>query len=253
MSPFSIRFDDAVQDQVYDDLERRGIACLENAVSPEEIAAIRTRVDALIDEHGAKYFSLINPWKTMGPPFSELGEDAGFVGLLKALSARGCARAAEQSFELYNVLRVIAGSHSARRAYELHYDATVITALLPVYIPDGAPDKAGDLVAVPNLRRFRRSAALNVAEKAIVQNRLLRPLVKRRYIDPARHVVKLKPGNLYFFWGYRTLHGNLPCEAGATRATLLFHYGDPHAGDRLTGGILRLRKGREKRRLEAAA
>lgn len=252
MSSFAIDFDQATQDKVFADLEARGIACLENAVLPEQISALRARVDGLIDEHGAKYFSLIDPWKTMGPPFSELGNDSGFVGLLNALSRRGCARAAAKPFELYNVLRVIAGEHSAKRAYELHYDATVITALLPIYIPDGEPDKAGDLVAVPNLRGYRGNAAANVAEKALIQNRLLRPLVKKRYVDPAKHVVKLKPGNLYFFWGYRTLHGNLPCEAGATRATLLFHYGDPHAGDPLTTGILKLRKWREKRRLEAA-
>jgi hypothetical protein len=35
-------------------------------------------------------------------------------------------------------------------------------------------------------------------------------------------------GNVYLFWGYRGLHGNMPCESGALRATLLLHFGRPH-------------------------
>ena len=45
--------------------------------------------------------------------------------------------------------------------------------------------------------------------------------------------IKLKPGNLYLFWGYRSIHTNEPCDPDKTRATALFHYVDPHTDSRL--------------------
>ena len=38
----------------------------------------------------------------------------------------------------------------------------------------------------------------------------------------------MKPGNVYLFWGYRSLHANLPVDSLYTRATLLYHFGDVH-------------------------
>jgi hypothetical protein len=89
---------------------------------------------------------------------------------------------------------------------------------------------------------------VNLIEKALLQNPLANRLYKRRYGSGLHDVLKLAPGNLYFFWGYRTLHGNLPAEANTRRATLLFHYGDPHRGSIVTKTILKLKWLREKAR-----
>jgi hypothetical protein len=40
--------------------------------------------------------------------------------------------------------------------------------------------------------------------------------------------IELQPGNLYAFCGYRSLHGHEPCGDQDLRATLLFHYANPH-------------------------
>jgi hypothetical protein len=45
--------------------------------------------------------------------------------------------------------------------------------------------------------------------------------------------IPMVPGNLYFFWGYRSVHANEACNPDKTRATALFHFGDPHASSRL--------------------
>jgi len=37
------------------------------------------------------------------------------------------------------------------------------------------------------------------------------------------------PGDLYFFWGYRSVHTNMPCDPDKVRAPALFHFGDPHS------------------------
>ena len=40
--------------------------------------------------------------------------------------------------------------------------------------------------------------------------------------------IKMVPGNLYLFWGYRSVHTNEPCDPASIRATALFHYANPH-------------------------
>ena len=48
----------------------------------------------------------------------------------------------------------------------------------------------------------------------------------------------MEVGNLYLFSAYRNLHGNMPCESGALRATLLLHFGRPHgSSDALTAAM----------------
>jgi hypothetical protein len=242
----------SVEDRIFDDLQRTGLACLENAVSPEYLQLCRARVEALLHEKGERYFSIIQPWKESPSfPFDVIATDDAFLTLMRNLSIRGHSAESVEGQELYNVLRVIAGTDSGTRAFEFHYDATVVTVLMPLFIPTGEPDKSGDLVALPLNRGYRASALFNIAEKILLQNPIAYKIYGWRFGKGGRNVVKLKPGNLYFFWGYRTLHGNLPCEPNQRRATLLFHYGDPHRGDLLTKGIVKLRGLRERMRLAA--
>ncbi len=44
----------------------------------------------------------------------------------------------------------------------------------------------------------------------------------------AKYTYLMKPGNIYLFWGYRSLHANLPVDPDYTRATMLYHFGDVH-------------------------
>jgi hypothetical protein len=41
--------------------------------------------------------------------------------------------------------------------------------------------------------------------------------------------IRMVPGNLNLFWGYRSVHANEACDPDKIRATALFHFGDPHA------------------------
>ena len=47
---------------------------------------------------------------------------------------------------------------------------------------------------------------------------------------------------MYFFWGYRSIHTNEPCDPDKLRATALFHYGDPHRNSK-TRAMIRRAKG----------
>jgi hypothetical protein len=252
VSPLAVKLDEELEETLYDALEQKGFTCLENAVDPAFLTAIQCRIDALLAEKGSRYFSVVQPHEVLDGEFAEIAAAPGFVALMRRLAKRLHSDRSVADFSLYNVLRVIAGEDAEKTAFQFHYDATVLTILMPLYIPSGPPGKAGDLVALPNDRQYRSSALLNIGEKMLKQNPLSYRYYARRYGHGERSVYKLKPGNLYFFNGYRTFHGNLPCEAGQRRATLIFHFGDPHAGNLLTKAVLSVRKFREERRLRAA-
>ena len=89
----------------------------------------------------------------------------------------------------------------------------------------------GRLIIHPNIRGIRRTYLRNLVDKVLIDNRLSQALLNALYRRGTNQMIRLslKPGNLYFFWGYRSLHTNEPCDADAIRATALLHYADPHA------------------------
>lgn len=251
MSTLTLPIDRTLEDRLFRDLTATGFTCVENAIDPAFLAKVQGQVDAMLDERGHRYFSIIQPQQKEGGAFAEMAASPGFVNLLRNLARRSHSEAAVKDFELYNVLRVIAGDEATKGSFEFHYDATVVTVLMPLFIPEGPRGTTGELIALPNRRGYRSSTLLNVAEKIIYQNPLAFRYYGRRYRAGERDAFSLKPGNLYFFNGYRTFHGNLPCSPGQKRATLIFHFGDPHAGDPMTKAILKVRRKREERRLHA--
>ena len=90
----------------------------------------------------------------------------------------------------------------------------------------------GDFLMLPNTRSIRRSYVSNVVDKAVLDNPLsqvlLRTLTKTGLLRPVR--IRMVPGNAYFFWGYRSVHTNEPCDPERIRATALFHFANPHGG-----------------------
>jgi len=120
--------------------------------------------------------------------------------------------------------------------------------VVPIFMPGAERGNSGELVGLFNKRPFRRFVIANIIDKVVGQSRfyrrrILRSLDRTDYLQ----VVDKEVGNLCWFWGYRSLHGNIPCESGALRATLLLHFGRPHgSSDALTAAV---RLGRSLRSL----
>lgn len=253
-APFTYAKSDALVEQCFQQLEKDGFCCLERAIAPGFLQGFKEQVREHVRKQGERYFSIVEPCKMPGSAFQTLFDFEPFIELLRSLSARAAGpQSVTKEPRPYTVLRVVAGPKGTEKSLMFHYDATVVTALIPLMIPEGAPNEAGDLVVMPNRRRIRRSALLNVLEKIVMQNGLTRLILARWLLrgGAEAHVRRLKPGNVYLFWGYRTLHANLSVRPHAVRATLLFHVGNPHTESTLTKLILRLRKVREARRLAA--
>lgn len=232
-------------------LEETGLACIQNIIRPEYIESCRDNIRQLLAEKGERYFSLIQPWQQPSSVYRAVATHPTFEKLLSNLSVHAAGRRSVENVGMYNVLRIIAGDDHQSHSMMFHYDATTVTALMPIFIPDGPPEESGALVAIPNHRRFRRSVVVNLIEKMMVQNGAFRNLTARglRGDRLMERIVRLEPGNLYLFWGYRTLHANLPAHPGSLRATMLFHYGNPHGRSLATRAVLWVRRQREGRNL----
>ncbi len=210
-------------------LDEMGVACLENAVCPEWLAHARADVYDRLLAYGERDHFIPSPES------EENTAAAAFIGspdVSALLSAVARIRFPQGPAELEligSALRVIAGPRGEGDAFWFHYDASILTMVVPIFLPDAEPGSAGELVGLFNKRPFRRLVIANIIDKAIGQSGFYRNYLLRRLDRPDYlHRVAMEIGNAYLFWGYRSLHGNMPCESGALRATLLLHFGRPH-------------------------
>jgi hypothetical protein len=240
-------------DAIVRDMDEQGYACLADALPPAAIAEARAWVLRELDRYGGEYFSYIGREAMSGSLMADLGVSPDLRRLLAAIYERGLGKPAPSS-GLFQVLRVVSGASGIKQSYQFHYDAYVVTALVPIIIPSAPGEKRGDLVLYPQLRRIRSSVVVNMLEKIVLQNALGRqvarsPLVQRLL---GAKLVRMAPGSIYFFWGYQSLHGNEPCDAASVRSTALFHFADPHAQSVLPALVRRLRGWHERRLRERA-
>ena len=214
------------------------------------MSAIQNETKSLITSRGKRYFSLINPCLDKSSIFNLINKSSNLKKYLLGLADLRYSKNFSDS-ELLSVLRVVTGKKSNSQSMKFHYDASVITVLVPILIPNGAIEDSGHLVAFKNLRNVRTNAIFNFIEKIFVQNPLSRKITSFLALKNLNNVLhKIEEGNIYFFYGYRTLHANLPVNPAYKRATLLLHFGDPHRESKLIKLIVKVRKWRERKNLE---
>jgi len=169
----------------------------------------------------------------------ELPRSDAFKNVCRRLYELGTGKTApEVSF--YQIFRCLRGATGQSHSNRFHYDSYVLTVLLPVAIP--TTGLRGDLVAIPNVRRVRRLYLSNVLDKVFVDDKIAQIFFRlAEHHLPKTVVIKMQPGDMYFFWGYRSVHTNKPCDPDRLRATALFHYGDPHQNSRTRALIRRVK------------
>jgi hypothetical protein len=224
-------------------LDRSGFVCVENVVSPGWLEDARESVKSSLLKYGENDFCIIHPNKQTDTPAHRFVSDPAVRSIMEGLALARCPQGISAQEEIYSVLRVLAGPEREASSYAFHYDAAVVTMLVPLFIPAVGPGRSGELVVFPNRRPFRSSVMINMLEKVSMQNRHYRKRIMRELNSaPDKYTVLLKPGNIYLFWGYRTFHGNLPCAPNAVRATLLLHYGNPHGGSPALAAVKKVRR-----------
>ena len=245
--PLSFDKDEQLAQSLAAEIDAHGFAKLSGAVAEADLQQLRSWTDAQANKHQGEYFAYHGEAMLGESLLASYWADPHFKVLLGRLY-RHAAKRESSSDRIFPVLRCVQGDIGKRESNAFHYDASLVTALIPVFIPTEGEER-GDLMLFPNIRRVRSWVLFNVIEKALLQNKLTRSWIikgmQRNWLKP--YILRLEPGNVYFFWGYRTLHANQTCSPGLKRATALFHFGDPHTGSLATRLILRINQARARR------
>lgn len=223
------------------DMNSRGYGVAENCISTETLTELRRFIHDGVAASGGEYTVFTGAGATHGTLLQDLAYNANFQSICRELYALGTDRT-PPPVSFYQVLRCLAGRTGEQHAYRFHYDSYVLTILLPILIPtDGQP---GDLIMLPNTRPVRRTYFGNLVDKILLDNPVTQKLLRTGVLSGRvkSQKIRMTPGNVYFFWGCRSVHANEPCDQDKIRATALFHYVDPHAESWLRKTLLDLRK-----------
>ena len=217
-----------------DQMDECGVVCLQDILSTDMLEAARASVLNDIAVHGERDFLLLDPGEEENDPAHDVVNDPRLLALCEGLTAARCPQANRNGQRFQTTLRVLSGDERIETPMLFHYDACVVTIVVPIFIPDAGFGRSGELFAIKNHRPFRRHLSTHIVDKLATHNGPYRKRTVRRVLrQPHTYRVDLRPGNAYIFWGYRTFHGTLPCAPGELRATLILNYAEPHQDSRM--------------------
>jgi len=242
---FEINYSENLEEKIFQKLDHSGVTFIKNAISLKDINNLQNIVKNFINKNGERYFTILNP---LNKEFNFLNEDKEFFIFFKNIAEKKLSHRIRKE-DFLSVLRVITGEKVDEQSHQYHFDAFALTILIPIFIPKSGKSD-GHLVIFPNIRSFR-IGIFNFIEKLFYQNFLTRKLIKiLTKKNLKNHILKLKPGNIYFFWGYQSLHANLPINKKLLRATLLLHFGNVHRNSLIDKLVKNLRHNLETRNIQ---
>jgi hypothetical protein len=224
-----IRLDGISASRLANQLDNDGVVLLRDVISNEWLEALRVSVTDHIADHGDGDFLIGQADHEIGSPAHQLVSDPQLQQLFNE-TARLRLPKAVAGQHIQCRIPVRAGTWPKFSSRLFHYDTSVLTMLVPIFIPRAAIGSCGELAAFGNKRPFRRSVASHFVDLILTYNPVYRRRVTKAVLDaPEKHIVDFQPGDACVFWGYRTYHGNLTCAPGLLRATLVLQYGQVHS------------------------
>jgi hypothetical protein len=218
---------------VAESIDRDGFAVIECFIPPEEIAHARMAIEAAVRENGNESVGRVGSLDRFEDTFvHRLTHDPAFNALCREICTASLGREAPGS-DIMPSLRCLSGRSGAQQSMFFHYDSFVLAALVPIIIPDG--EQRGRLIVYPNRRGVRRSYLTNFVDKLWTDSKAAQRRYHGMYAagNDRLRFIDMVPGNLYLFWGYRSIHTNEACNPDRIRSTAIFHYYDPHANSAL--------------------
>lgn len=218
--------------EIAEQIDREGFAVIEDYVAPHDLHTAQEFVRQAVAANGGNYLALTGPDRLGGTFLEEWPRNPAFLALCRGIYETSFGRPAPAP-AFHQVLRCLSGSRAAANSLNFHYDSYLLTALIPILMPERG--ESGDLLIIPNTRRLRAHYALNFLDKIALDNPLSQAVLRGLYRRGHRSIrrLKLEPGNLYLFNGYRSIHTNEACDPDTIRSTALLHSIDPHAESRL--------------------
>lgn len=223
---------DSALREVFDEIETNGFCCIPNYIQPQDLKQMQEFVSHAVDGSRNEYIVFRGSEAVSGTGIAELAAASGFQSIFSRLYTLALKKPSPQ-VEFYQILRCLTGKGAAQNSLIFHYDSYLVTGLIPVTIPESG--MRGDFLLFPNTRKVRAYYARNLLDKILLDNKITQSFLRKRVKsrDASLTRVEMIPGNLYLFWGYRSIHTNEPCDPDAIRATALFHFADPHSNSTL--------------------
>jgi hypothetical protein len=226
-------------------LDNDGVVRLQGVFANEWLEALRDSVTDDIAGHGDGDFFIAQADQEIGSPAHQLVSDPALRQLFSEAAGLRLPKA-DPAQDIRSSMLVRPGTVPKTRSNLFHYDACILTMVVPIFIPRATIGTCGELVAFGNKRPFRRFVATHLVETVLTHNSLYRRHVTKKVLDaPEKYIVPLQPGDAYLFWGYRTYHGNLVCAPGLLRTALVLHYGQVHSDSRALKVAWRLSRSRQ--------
>lgn len=225
--------------EIISKINKDGIVAIDNFIDDNYLAVLQKYILNEIQNQPKGYVGCVGKKNLRGSPLENIDIDRGIKNILDMIHTK-CFGNKIPNKNLYQVLRVLSGDRQGlKQAYMFHYDAYALTALLPIIIPDREDGKNGDFLYFMQRRNLHKNLIRNIIEKFLIQNKFIRFLLSKKFIQRSlgMKVCQLKPGKLYIFWGFQTIHGNALCSHDSPRATALFHYSDPFDNNFLVKNI----------------
>jgi len=166
--------------------------------------------------------------------FTELQKSTHLKGFLAKILTVSGVKTSEDSV-IHHVIRCTDGKTNTRDANKYHFDAYDLTLLMPIITPNDPELDCGDLIVFLRTRRFSANLIKNIFFKVVFQGTMMRNFATKEWFKKLFQgvTIKVKPGNAYLFYGFRTYHGNIEMDESLIRASALFHYHNPLAESKL--------------------
>lgn len=235
--PYST-FSDAQIKSLIKAIDSDGYAVLPDWANAAQLKDLQGLVTQAVAAAGNDYVALSGRQAVKGTPLYDWGGSRDFMDLCRRIT-EGATGERSSDTTLTQTLRCLTGNGGRKESLIFHYDSFVLTTIMPICMPEDG--ERGDLLMLPNRRPLRRSYAHNLMDKLLVDNKWVQRYLKKKLADDGETFtrISMQPGHLYLFWGYRSLHTNLPVAENALRATAVFHYHNVHGSSSLAS---RLRK-----------
>lgn len=208
---------------IKENINKKGFHCIENFINLDDLGILRKFVDQKLKENNYQYFFL-----TSESDSNNILNDKKFFeraeNLLKKITGSFNYKIRKNE-KLYKVLRVVTGEKSRKVSLDFHFDAHLLTLLIPIYIPKREKSDNGNLIVIKNLRTLTKSLLKNIFQKIFFQSNFFKKFFIQKNIIK-KEILNLRPGNVYIFNGFRTLHANMNIDPKDIRATILIHYYD---------------------------
>ena len=220
----------------------------ENFFTNKELIQLRKFVDKNLNHNKSKTFFLTSKSNNDIRDFFKNIQTKNIKLIIRNVSNKLNIKDNEN---IYSVLRVIKSQRIKNESFQYHFDAHLLTILIPIYIPKRKNSNNGHLLISPNLRKISNSILINILQKIYYQKFLSKILNGSKLMKILKlQKIILKPKSIFVFNGFRSLHGNLDIHKDDLRATMLIHYHDIFKNSKLITFNRNLRILRENKRIK---